>query len=80
MSLDNIVSDWVIKNVIEFNMFWARDDNMIQRVARRSPTSFSTKIRTSLLLKGTDVHRTTVSRGLLYDFNLKSVILAKNFA
>ena len=45
---------------------------MIQRVADRSPTSSCKKIRSALLLKGTDVHRTTIGRRLVNEFGLKS--------
>ena len=38
----------------------------------RSPTSSCKKIRSALLLKGTDVHRTTISRRLVNEFGLKS--------
>ena len=49
-----------------------RDDHLIQRVAVRSPTSSCKKIRSALLLKGTDVHRTTIGRRLVNEFGLKS--------
>ena len=49
-----------------------RDDHLIRRVAVRSPTSFCKKIRSALLLKGTDVHRTTIGRRLVNEFGLKS--------
>ena len=49
-----------------------RDDHLIRRVAVRSPTSSCKKIRSTLLLKGTDVHRTTIGRRLVNEFGLKS--------
>ena len=47
------------------------DDNLIWQIAVWFLTSFCKKICTALLLKGTDVHCTTVSRHFVYDFNLK---------
>ena len=49
-----------------------RNDNLIRRMSARSPTSSCKKVRAALLLKGTDVHCTTVIRRLVYDFNLKA--------
>ena len=49
-----------------------RDDHLIQRVAVHSPTSSCKKIRSALLLKGTDVHCTTIGRRLVNEFGLKS--------
>ena len=49
-----------------------RDDLTIKRIAVRSPTSSLKKIRAALLGKGTDVHITTVSRRLRFNFGLKS--------
>ena len=48
-----------------------RDHHLIRRVAVRSPTSSCKKIRSTLLLKGTDVHRTTIGRRLVNEFGLK---------
>ena len=50
---------------------------MIWRIAVRFPTSSCKKIDPSLLLKGTDVHRTTVRRRLVQDFNLEAFKSAK---
>ena len=58
----------------------SRNDNLIRRIAVWSPISSCKKIRSALLLKGTDVHRTTVSRRLVHDFNLKTFNPAKNLA
>jgi transposase len=49
-----------------------RDDHLIRRIAVRSPMSSCKKIRSALLQKGTDVHRSTVSRRLTKEFGLKS--------
>ena len=49
-----------------------RDDHLIRRVAVRSPTSSCKKIRSALLLKGTDVHGTTIRRRLVNEFGIKS--------
>ena len=49
---------------------------MIRRIAVCSQTSSCKKIR-SALLKGTGVYRTTVSRRLVHDFNLKAFKSAK---
>ena len=49
-----------------------RDDHAIQKIAVRSPMSFASKIRSSLLAKGTDISRRTVSRRLVDDFDLKA--------
>ena len=56
-----------------------RDDNLIRQIALRSPNSSCKKIRTALLLKGTYVHRKTLSRRLVYDSILKAHKPAKNF-
>ena len=56
------------------------DDNLIQQIAAWSPSSSCKKIYAALLLKGTDVHHTTASRHLVYDFNLKAFKPAKNLA
>ena len=45
---------------------------MIRQIAVRSSTSFCKKVFAALLLKGTDVHRTTVRKLLVHDFNLKA--------
>ena len=55
----------------------SRDDNLIRQIAVRYPASCCIKIRSALLLKGTDVHRTTVGRRLVHDFNLKAFKPAK---
>ena len=47
------------------------DNNLIWQIAVWSPISFCRKICTVLLLKGTYVHRTTVSRHLVHDFMFK---------
>ena len=57
-----------------------RDDNLIGQIAVRSPTSFCKKIRAALLRKSADVHRITVSKRLVYDFNLKAFKPAKKLA
>ena len=44
----------------------------IRRIAVRSPMRFASKIRSSLLAKGTDISRRTVSRRLVDDFDLKA--------
>lgn len=49
-----------------------RDDHLIRRIAVRSPTSSCKKIRSVLLQKGTDIHRSTVSRRLTTEFGLHS--------
>lgn len=49
-----------------------RDNHLIRRIAVRSPTSSCKKIRSALLQKGTDVHRSTVSRRLTKEFGLQS--------
>ena len=49
-----------------------RDDHLIRSVAVRSPMSSCKKIRSALLLKGTDVHRTTIGRRLVNEFGIKS--------
>lgn len=49
-----------------------RDDNLIRRTVVRSPTSSANKIRSLLLLKGTTVDRSTVSRRLSKEFGLKA--------
>ena len=49
-----------------------RDDHLIHRIAVRSPTSSCKKIRSALLQKGTDIHRSTVSRRLTMEFGLHS--------
>ena len=49
-----------------------RDDLMIKRIAVRSPKSSLKKNCAALLGKGTDVHITTVSRRLRFEFCLKS--------
>ena len=49
-----------------------RDDHAIRRIAVRSPMSSASKIRSSLLAKGTDISRRTVSRRLVDDFDLKA--------
>ena len=49
-----------------------RDDHAIRRIAARSPTSLSKKIRFAQLLKGTDNIRRTIRRRLVDDFNLKA--------
>ena len=55
----------------------SHEDNMIQQIAVESPTSFCKKICMLLLLKSSDVHHTTTSRHLVYDFNLKAFKPAK---
>lgn len=49
-----------------------RDDHAIRRIAVRSPMSSTSKIRSALLSKGTNISTKTVSRRLVYDFGLKS--------
>ena len=49
-----------------------RDDHTIRRIAVPSPMSSASKIRSSLLAKGTDISRRTVSRRLVDDFDLKA--------
>ena len=49
-----------------------RDDHAIRRIVVRSPMSSASKIRSSLLAKGTDISRRTVSRRLVDDFDLKA--------
>ena len=49
-----------------------RDDHAIRRIAVRSPMSSASKIRSSLLAKGTDISRRTVSRRLVDHFDLKA--------
>ena len=49
-----------------------RDDHAIRIIAVRSPVSSASKIRSSLLAKGTDISRRTVSRRLVDDFDLKA--------
>ena len=56
------------------------DDNLIRRITVWSPTSSCIKIRTALLLKDADVHRTTVRRRLVHDFNQKVFKPGKNLA
>ena len=50
---------------------------LIRRIAVKFPTSSSKKIRAALLLKGIDIHCTTVCRHLVYDFNQKTFKPAK---
>lgn len=54
-----------------------RDVNLIRQKAVQSPTSSCRKIRPALLLKGTNVHRSNVSRCLVHDFKLKACKLSK---
>ena len=49
-----------------------RDDHLIWRIVVKSPTASCKKIRSALLQKGTSINRTTVSRRLVHDFNLKA--------
>ena len=49
-----------------------RDDHAIRRIAVQSPMSSASKIRSSLLAKGTDISGRTVSRRLVDDFDLKA--------
>ena len=54
-----------------------RDDHLIKRMAVRSPTSSSKKIRSALLLKGTVASTATVKRRLADEFGLKAYKPAK---
>ena len=56
------------------------DNNLIRRIAVWSPTNYCEKIPAALLLKGTDVYRTTIrrSRRLVHNFNLKAFEAKKN--
>ena len=49
-----------------------RDDHAIRRIAVRSPMNSASKIQSSLLAKGTDISRRTVSWRLVDDFDLKA--------
>ena len=53
-----------------------RDDQAIQIIAVRSPVSSASKIRSSLLAKGTDISRRTISWRLVDDFDVKAHKLA----
>ena len=49
-----------------------RDDHLIKRIATRSPTSSSGKIRAAVLQTGTDISSMTVSHCLRFECGLKS--------
>ena len=49
-----------------------RDDDAIQQVIMRSPTSSCREIRFNLLKNGTDISISTISRRLSKQFGLKS--------
>ena len=57
-----------------------RDDNLIRKIAVWSPISSCEKISAALLLKGTDIHCTTVNRRLIRRFNVKAFKFSKNLA
>ena len=48
------------------------DDNLIWQIAVWSPTSSYKKIHATLILKGPDVHCTTVNKHLVHKSNLKA--------
>ena len=51
---------------------WARDGIIINRIAVRSPTSTTNKIRSELLRKGTIISKRTIRLHLSLEFGLKS--------